>query len=407
MNHKAYSLALTTLALLCMPVPFFSFRPTVAPLSLWLFMLAKIGLETFPSWSNDGFASVMGLIICATIAVQILIWGVIILVICRRLIRWTSNIQRSMTKRMVRVSLLCLPVALSAAPLFQTEEEAPQSPWQALWGEFRRKMDWDNYSGAMAGLPSSARELAMQGRYVEAEPLYRRILELGRKHERIQTGAEKYSTAEQLECLAWILHAQGRHTESESTLGEAVAIMKRQWVGSDRNSLRYYQDYLVKLAELLSLHGKHDQAEGILREILEENKKHAIENNQHWARENRSQPLGPIDAEVVRALDHLAEELWRQGNYAGAEALSRESLTMLAALEAADEKPKRPPVGYAGRVMERVRGIPQKAGQIRQGTAPRRACPRVSGEMGAGRTSRSCRLARYSGRHSRRTWKHQ
>jgi tetratricopeptide (TPR) repeat protein len=345
MNRKAYSIALLAVVLIFMPVPVFPSKLDLeslsgAPVTFWIFILAKLGVGTLAGWSNDGFGSALGVMIFARIAVQALLWGVLLLVICRSLSRWATSLQSPKWGRVVRISLLCLPVALSAAPLMRVEEDGPrkgrqtQNMWQALWGGFSRHRDGEEYHRAMFDLPSTAKALAMQGNYAEAEPFYREILERERKHERIQYGAESHSTARCLEGLAWILHARGRHDEAESALREAVAILKTRWDGFDRNALSDYQGIQVRLVELLSVEGKHDEAEAILRTILEQDKKLAAESNRNWAVEHRSAPLGPMDSYVVRSLNLLARELWRQGNHSGAEALAREALAMIDALAA-------------------------------------------------------------------------
>jgi tetratricopeptide (TPR) repeat protein len=351
MNRKTYTITLIALVLLFVPVPVFPSKLdweglSFAPLAFWLFLLAKLIFGTLAGWSNDGFFPALGLYIGAMITVQILIWGALALVICRLLGRWATDPRNARLGRVVRISLLCLPLALSTIPLARVEEDQPNNMpqhrniWQVLWSGFTRHRDREEYHRAMYDLPSNARALAMQGNYADAEPLYRKILELERKHERIQYGAERYSTTRRLVELAWILHAQGKHTEDESAMREAVKIMKAQLDDSDRNSLRYYQNIQEDLAELLGVDAKHDEAEEILRAILEQNKRLAAESDRDWVKEHRKKPLGPIDLDVVHSLNHLARELSRQGDYAGAEALAREALAMSDVIEA-DENDSR------------------------------------------------------------------
>ncbi|MGB6223049.1 tetratricopeptide repeat protein [Haloferula sp.] len=351
MNHKSYSRALIALALIFVPVPDFSGSGIqFAPMSILLFQTVKLGFEVADAPTDLGIKAIY-LISFAGMVVYSLICGAIIVAIFRKLDRWTSSIKSPKLKRAAATALLCLPVAVTLAPIYRWDQAPPKNLWMAIRGEFARKQVRDRDSRLSMedfkhrqraeGMFSNAESLVRQGKSAEAEHLYRETLELERAKYRAEDHEDgKDHTALSLRGLAWNLHQlgkyeeaestmreavaisknaeyhaslaellslQGKHDDAESAMREAVAIMKRSLKEGRRQGFRVdnEQKYLRELAELLSLHAKHDEAEALLREIFDQNPR------------------------ITISVNDLAEELRRGGKFTEAEYLCREAIVML------------------------------------------------------------------------------
>ena len=100
-----------------------------------------------------------------------------------------------------------------------------------------------------------------QGRYEEAERLYREALEIGRA----TIGARHPSYATHLNNLALVVEAQGRYEEAEALYREALEI-DRATIGERHPD---YATRLINLASVVQAQGRVEEAEGLYREALE------------------------------------------------------------------------------------------------------------------------------------------
>ena len=91
-----------------------------------------------------------------------------------------------------------------------------------------------------------ASNLNAQGRYAEAEPLYRKGLEI---RERV-LGPDHPSTAASYNNVAYNLNAQGRYAEAEPYLRKAVEIVERR-LGLDHPDSQLYRRNLEILKQRL------------------------------------------------------------------------------------------------------------------------------------------------------------
>jgi tetratricopeptide (TPR) repeat protein/CHAT domain-containing protein len=156
-----------------------------------------------------------------------------------------------------------------------------------------------------------------QGRFAEAEPLYKRALALREK----AFGPDHPEVGQALNNLAELYRAQGRFAEAEPLYKRALAIDEKALgpnhpdVGTDLNNV----------ALLYDAQGRFADAEPLFKRAL------AI----------REKALGPYHPDVGQALNNLAEAYRVHGRYAEAEPLYQRALAI-------DEKalgPDHPDVG--------------------------------------------------------------
>ncbi len=167
-----------------------------------------------------------------------------------------------------------------------------------------------------------------QGRYTEAEPLYLEALEmykqlLGSSHPDFTNSLNHLaylSVAMILNNLAALYNSQGRYTEAEPLLLEALE-MRKQLLGSSHpdftnslNHLAYLSvaNSLNHLAYLYNSQGRYAEAEPLLLQALEIDK----------------QLLGSSHPDVAMSLNNLAALYNSQGRYTEAEPLLLEALEM-------------------------------------------------------------------------------
>ncbi len=144
-----------------------------------------------------------------------------------------------------------------------------------------------------------------RARYAEAEPMYRRALEINES----QFGVDHPSVATSLNNLAELLRAQGKYAEAEPMHRRALEINESQ-LGVDHPSVA---TSLNNLAELLREQGKYAEAEPMHRRALE------IKESQ----------LEADHPSIATSLNNLALLLEAQGKYAEAEPMYRRALTIL------------------------------------------------------------------------------
>jgi len=142
----------------------------------------------------------------------------------------------------------------------------------------------------------------VQGRYDEAEPLYRRALEISEK----TLGAEHPDVATSLNNLAGLLQATGRYDGAEPLFHRALEIGEKT-LGAEHPDVA---TSLNNLAFLLEATGQYEEAEPLFRRALEIGEK----------------ALGAKHPDVATSLNNLAALLEATGRYDEAEPLFRRAV---------------------------------------------------------------------------------
>jgi CHAT domain-containing protein/tetratricopeptide (TPR) repeat protein len=148
----------------------------------------------------------------------------------------------------------------------------------------------------------SATDLVRQGKYAEAERLFRQALEIRR---RVQ-GEDHPDTATACDNLASSLTDQGKFAEAERLLRQALEIRRR---ALDEDSLDTAHSN-NELGHLLWLQGKHAEAEPLFQQALRVYRR----------------TLGEDDPRTALAYNNLAHALEGQHKHAEAEPLFKEAL---------------------------------------------------------------------------------
>ncbi len=143
-----------------------------------------------------------------------------------------------------------------------------------------------------------------QGRYAEAEPLFKRALAINEK----ALGPEHPRVATSLNNLANLYRAQGKSAEAELLVKRSLAIWEKILPPDDLS----VAPGLNLLGFLYSRQGKYAEAEAILKRSL------AI----------REKTLGPEHPRFASTLSDLASLYYLQGNYAEAEPLYKRALAI-------------------------------------------------------------------------------
>jgi tetratricopeptide (TPR) repeat protein len=141
-----------------------------------------------------------------------------------------------------------------------------------------------------------------QGRYPEAEPLYRRSLQIREQ----QLGADHPDTATSLNNLAALYYSQGRYPEAEPLYRRSLQIREQQ-LGADHPDTA---TSLNNLAALYKSQGRYPEAEPLYRRSLQ----------------ICEQQLGADHPDTAISLNNLAVLYESQGRYPEAEPLYRRSL---------------------------------------------------------------------------------
>ena len=118
------------------------------------------------------------------------------------------------------------------------------------------------------GLNNLAELLRAQGKYSEAEPLYRRSLQIIEK----AFGPNNANVATALNNLAMIYHAQGKYTEAEPQFKRSLEIYEKV-LGPEHPDVA---QSLYNLADLYFEQGKYDEAEEHYRAILQRRPEHTL-----------------------------------------------------------------------------------------------------------------------------------
>ncbi|MBD1874065.1 tetratricopeptide repeat protein [Nodosilinea sp. FACHB-131] len=143
-----------------------------------------------------------------------------------------------------------------------------------------------------------------QGRYNEAEALYQEALALRRQ---LPDAADSL-VASILNNLALLYNLQGRYSEAEPLFQEALALLQKLW-GDDHP---YTATTFDNLAELYRIQGRYREAEPLFRKALSIAK----------------QLLGEAHPHIATSLNNLAYLYYSSGRFSEAEPLYQEALTL-------------------------------------------------------------------------------
>jgi tetratricopeptide (TPR) repeat protein len=173
---------------------------------------------------------------------------------------------------------------------------------QAL--QLRRSLLGEEHPDVAESLNNLASLYSSQGRYAKAEPLWLQALELWRRPHR----EEHPDVAITLNNLAILYCDRGRYGEAETLLLQAVELWRRLH-GEDHDNLA---QSLNNLAELYCALGRYAEAEPLLLQAVE------LWRSLH----------GEEGAGVAESLNTLAHICFAQGRYAEAEPLYRQVLEL-------------------------------------------------------------------------------
>ncbi len=169
----------------------------------------------------------------------------------------------------------------------------------------REKQLGINHQDVAESLSNLASLLCAQGKYKEEDPFYRSDLPderaLGENHSGVAT---------ELNNQAGLFYAQGKFAEAEPLYRRALAIYEKQYGSEDLLVAKG----LNNLAELLRAQGKNSETESLYRRALEiREKKSASDSDQ---------------TDLATSLNNLAFLLKEQGKYSEAEQLYRRAIAI-------------------------------------------------------------------------------
>ncbi|KWT75279.1 tetratricopeptide repeat protein [Candidatus Magnetominusculus xianensis] len=169
--------------------------------------------------------------------------------------------------------------------------------------EIREQVLGKDHFGTATGLNNLAGLYDAQGRYKEAEPMYQRSLEI---REQV-LGKDHPATAESLNNLAGLYREQGRYEEAEQMYKRSLGI-REQVLGKD------HPDTATSLNNLAGLYraqgGRYEEAEQMYKRSL------GI----------REQVLGKDHPDTATSLNNLAGLYYAQGMYEEAEPLMKRAI---------------------------------------------------------------------------------
>ncbi len=199
----------------------------------------------------------------------------------------------------VRVYSVSLDQAGGAA-VAQKPSRFTSGPWPSM-----RRRSGRNTPRFATDLNNLALLYRDQGKYAEAEPLYKRALAIREK----ALGPEHPQTVLSFNNLALLYFNQGRYAEAEPLYQRALAIREKT-LGP---AYPRVATTLNNLAALYDTQGRYAEAEPLYQRAL------AI-----WEK-----TVGPDHPDVAAGLNNLAELYHAQGRYAEAEPLYQRSLVIL------------------------------------------------------------------------------
>src|SRR6516165_7688783 len=198
--------------------------------------------------------------------------------------------ETAMALNNLAVTYLSLARYMEAEPLYRRAVEI---------GE---KVLGKNHPDVATGYNNLARLLQDQGKYDQAEPLFRRAIEIGEK----VLGKDHPDVAVWYNNLAGLLEDQGKYDEAEPLYRRAIEIGEKALGKDHPNVATGYNN----LAELLQAQGKYDQAEPLFRRATEIGEK----------------TLGKDHPDVATSYNNLASLLRDRGKYDQAEPLLRRAI---------------------------------------------------------------------------------
>jgi len=178
----------------------------------------------------------------------------------------------------------------------------------------REKWLWGWHPDTAISLNNLAEIYRVQGKYEQAEPLYKRAIEIVEKPlqilEKISAGTypQLGVRAAYLSNLANLYQSQGKYEQAEPLNIRALSIREKALGGDHCDTAAS----LNNLAELYKLQGKYEQAEPLFNRALE-----IFENRR-----------GPDHPDTGSGLSNLAELYWLQGKYEQAEPLYNRALNI-------------------------------------------------------------------------------
>lgn len=175
---------------------------------------------------------------------------------------------------------------------------APQA--EAL--ETRRRILGNDHPDTLRSAGEHAELLREQGKFAEAEPLFREAME-GRRR---VVGDEHPDTLAAIGRMGSLLQAQGKLDEAELFFREALDGRRRELGNEHPDTLASLRD----MASLLQDQGKHAEAEPFLHHVLEVDRR----------------ILGDDDPRTLHSINNLGLLLQELGKFNDAEPLLRESL---------------------------------------------------------------------------------
>jgi CHAT domain-containing protein len=155
-----------------------------------------------------------------------------------------------------------------------------------------------------AALRQQAKALFEQGKFTEAEPLYRRALTLAEQAK----GQDSIEAADVLDDLGQVAREEGRYGEAEPLLKQSLAIREQKLGAQDLE----VASSLNNLGALYLVQGRYAEAEPLNRRALEIQEK----------------ALGPDHPQVATSLNNIAYDLRRLGRFAEAEPLAQRALAL-------------------------------------------------------------------------------
>jgi tetratricopeptide (TPR) repeat protein len=210
----------------------------------------------------------------------------------------------------------------------------------------------EEHPDVAASLNNLAELLNAQGKYDDAEPLYRQSLAIDRKVSALMSGClfhrtscqvygdEHPEVATNLNNLAALLAAQGKYDEAEPLYQQSLAIDRKvSALMSDclfhRTSCQVYGDEhpdvatdLNNLAALLEAQGKYDDAEPLYWQSLAIMRKVCAIHLAASSRDHSCKVLGEEHPHVAASLDNLAMLLWNTGRSEEAYLYGRQALAI-------------------------------------------------------------------------------
>jgi tetratricopeptide (TPR) repeat protein len=168
--------------------------------------------------------------------------------------------------------------------------------------EIAKKTIGEDHANYAIGMNNLAALYASQGKYADAEPLYMQALEIDKK----TIGESHTNYANHLSNLAELYRNLGKNADAEPLYKKALEIDKKT-VGEDHPK---YAIHLNNLAELFRIQGKYSDAEPLYKKALEIGKKTIGEDHPNYA----------------TRLNNLAALYQNQRKYAEAEPLYKKAL---------------------------------------------------------------------------------